>query len=146
MYCLGIDIGGTNTVFGIVDARGTIVKSGSIKTAKYELVEDYVDALSAELLKVIKEADCVDNIQGIGIGAPNGNHYKGTIEFAPNLPWKGIVPLAEMITKQTGIPVNRTTDANAAATGEMTYSDERGMKNFSMIIHGRGVVSGIVIN
>ena len=136
----------SNTVFGIVDARGTIVKSGSIKTAKYELVEDYVDALSAELLKVIKEADCVDNIKGIGIGAPNGNHYKGTIEFAPNLPWKGIVPLAEMITKKTGIPVNLTNDANAAAIGEMTYGAARGMKNFIMITLGTGVGSGIVIN
>ena len=100
-YVLGIDIGGTNTVFGIVDARGTIVKSGSIKTAKYELVEYYVNALSAALVKVIKEADCVDNMKGIDIVASTGNHYKGTIELATNLYWIGSVPLAAMLTIKT---------------------------------------------
>lgn len=88
----------------------------------------------------------VDKIRGIGIGAPNGNYYTGTIEFAPNLPWKGILPLAAMFEERLGIPTALTNDANAAAIGEMTYGAARGMKDFIMITLGTGVGSGIVIN
>ena len=100
-YVVGIDIGGTNTVFGIVDARGTIIASGSIKTQKYSEVEDYVKNLSEELTKLIVQEKVADQITGIGVGAPNGNYYTGTIEFAPNLPWKGVVPLAQILSEKT---------------------------------------------
>ena len=93
-YVVGIDIGGTNTVFGIVDARGTIIASGSIKTGVHDQADDYVDAVCKNLLPLIIANGGVDKIKGIGIGAPNGNYYSGTIEFAPNLPWKGVIPLA----------------------------------------------------
>ncbi len=145
-YVVGIDIGGTNTVFGIVDARGTIIASNSIKTGTYERVEDYVNEVCKNLLPLIEANGGTDKIKGIGIGAPNGNYYKGTIEFAPNLPWKGIIPLAEMFGQCTGIPTALTNDANAAAVGEMTYGVARGMKDFIMITLGTGVGSGIVIN
>lgn len=145
-YVVGIDIGGTNTVFGIVDARGTIIASGSIKTQKYSEVEDYVKNLSEELTKLIVQEKVADQITGIGVGAPNGNYYTGTIEFAPNLPWKGVVPLAQMLSEKTGYPVSLTNDANAAAIGEMTYGAARGIKDFIMITLGTGVGSGIVIN
>lgn len=145
-YAVGIDIGGTNTVFGIVDARGSVISSSSIKTQKYLDVNDYVEDLHKELSKLIEEVGGADKIKGIGVGAPNGNYYTGNIEFAPNLPWKGVIPLAEMLTKKFGITVNLTNDANAAAIGEMTYGAARGMKDFIMITLGTGVGSGIVIN
>lgn len=145
-YVVGIDIGGTNTVFGIVDARGTIIASSSIKTAGHEKVEDYVDDVCKNLLPLISEHGGTERIRGIGIGAPNGNYYTGTIEFAPNLPWKGILPLAAMFEERLGIPTALTNDANAAAVGEMTYGAARGMKDFIMITLGTGVGSGIVIN
>ena len=145
-YVVGIDIGGTNTVFGIVDARGTILASGSIKTGAYERAEDYVDEVCKNLLPLIIANGGVDKIKGIGIGAPNGNYYSGTIEFAPNLPWKGVVPLAAMFEERLGIPTALTNDANAAAIGEMTYGAARGVKDFIMITLGTGVGSGIVIN
>ena len=145
-YVVGIDIGGTNTVFGIVDARGTIIASSSIKTGAYEDVNDYVDEVCKNLLPLIIANGGVDKIKGIGIGAPNGNYYTGTIEFAPNLPWKGILPLAAMFEERLGIPTALTNDANAAAIGEMTYGAARGMKDFIMITLGTGVGSGIVVN
>jgi Transcriptional regulator/sugar kinase len=145
-YAVGIDIGGTNTVFGIVDARGTVIASSSIKTQKYLDINDYVDELCKGLANLIEEVGGVDKIKGIGVGAPNGNYYNGNIEFAPNLPWKGVIPLAKLITQKCGIPCNLTNDANAAAIGEMTYGAARGMKDFIMITLGTGVGSGIVIN
>ncbi len=145
-YVVGIDIGGTNTVFGIVDARGTIVASSSIKTGAYAQVEEYVDEVCKNLLPLIVANGGVDKVKGIGIGAPNGNFYSGTIEFAPNLPWKGVIPLAAMFEERLGIPTALTNDANAAAIGEMTYGAARGMKDFIMITLGTGVGSGIVIN
>ena len=145
-YVVGIDIGGTNTVFGIVDARGTILASGSIKTGAYDEADNYVDEVCKNLLPLIIANGGVDKIKGIGIGAPNGNYYSGTIEFAPNLPWKGIIPLAAMFEERLGIPTALTNDANAAAIGEMTYGAARGMKDFIMITLGTGVGSGIVIN
>lgn len=145
-YVVGIDIGGTNTVFGIVDARGTIVASSSIKTGAYAQIEEYVDAVCQNLLPLIVANGGVDKVKGIGIGAPNGNFYSGTIEFAPNLPWKGVIPLAAMFEERLGIPTALTNDANAAAIGEMTYGAARGMKDFIMITLGTGVGSGIVVN
>lgn len=145
-YVVGIDIGGTNTVFGIVDARGTIIASGSIKTGKHSKIEDYVDELHENLFQLLEKNDAVGKIAGIGVGAPNGNYFNGTIEFAPNLPWRGVLPLADMLTERFGIPVALTNDANAAAIGEMTYGAARGLKDFIMITLGTGVGSGIVVN
>jgi len=145
-YVIGIDIGGTNTVFGVVDARGTILHNGSIKTGVYENIDDYVSALSEGLKVVIEEAGGPGKIKGIGVGAPNGNYFSGCIEFAPNLPWKGVIHLAQLISDKTyNIPVSLTNDANAAAIGEMTYGAARGMKDFIEITLGTGVGSGIVV-
>ena len=145
-YVVGIDIGGTTTVSGIVDARRTIIASSSIKTGAYEDVNDYVDEVCKNLLPLIIANGGVDKIKGIGIGAPNGNYYSGTIEFAPNLPWKGVIPLAAMFEERLGIPTALTNDANAAGIGEMTYGAARGMKDFIMITLWTGVGSCIVIN
>lgn len=145
-YVVGIDIGGTNTVFGIVDARGAIISTGAVKTGSFDKVEDYVDDVCKHLLPLIEAQDGIEKIKGIGIGAPNGNYYNGTIEFAPNLPWKGVIPLAELFEERLGVPTVLTNDANAAAVGEMTYGAARGMKDFIMITLGTGVGSGIVIN
>lgn len=133
-------------MFGVVDARGTIIDSGSIKTAKHDKVEDYVNELYGQLFALLEKNDVVDKIAGIGVGAPNGNYFNGTIEFAPNLPWRGVLPLAQMLTDRFGIPVALTNDANAAAIGEMTYGAARGLKDFIMITLGTGVGSGIVVN
>lgn len=146
-YVVGIDIGGTNTVFGIVDARGHVVAADSVKTRKHVNFDDYVNDLHDGLSRLIESNDAEDQIQGIGIGAPNANYYTGEIVNAPNLPWESIVPLAEKVSKIfNGIPVAVTNDANAAALGEMTYGAARGMKDFIMITLGTGVGSGIVIN
>lgn len=145
-YVVGVDIGGTNTVFGIVDARGNILASDSIKTKAYDQIEEYVDDACKHLAALIESQGGKDKIKGIGIGAPNGNYYNGTIEFAPNLPWSGIIPLAAMFEERLGIPTALTNDANAAAVGEMTYGAARGMKDFIMITLGTGVGSGIVVN
>jgi len=146
-YVVGIDIGGTNTVFGIVDARGQVVASDSVKTVKHANFDDYLKDLHEGLMRLIKANELEDQIQGIGIGAPNGNYYSGEIQNPPNLPWGPIIPLAEKVSKIfNGIPVAVTNDANAAALGEMTYGAARGMKDFIMITLGTGVGSGIVIN
>jgi glucokinase len=145
-YVVGIDIGGTNTVFGIVDARGSVLATNSIKTQKHALLEDYIQELYDELTKLIADNTHISKIKGIGIGAPNANYFSGTIEQAPNLPWKGIIPFADKIQKKFGLPVAITNDANAAAIGEMIYGAARGMKNFIMITLGTGVGSGIVAN
>lgn len=146
-YVLGIDIGGTNTVFGIVDARGQVIASDSIKTKKHAEFDDYVQELHASIERLLKLNDAEDKIQGIGIGAPNANYYTGEIVNPPNLPWGPVIPLAEKVSEAfNGIPVAVTNDANAAALGEMTYGAARGMKDFIMITLGTGVGSGIVIN
>lgn len=145
-YVLGMDIGGTNTVFGIVDARGTVIASGSIKTHKHANFEDYIDELYTEAQRLIEANDAVDKIYGIGVGAPNGNYYTGKIEFAPNLAWRGVLPIADMLAERFGVPVTLTNDANAAAIGEMTYGAARGMKDFIMITLGTGVGGGVVCN
>lgn len=145
-YVVGIDIGGTNSVFGVVDARGTILYSGAIKTGKYTDIDEYINELGKGLEMVIAQAGGRENIKGVGVGAPNGNYFSGCIEFAPNLPWKGKIPLAQLISDRLGgIPVTLTNDANAAAIGEMTYGVARGMKDFIVITLGTGVGSGIVI-
>ncbi|BAV08111.1 glucokinase [Filimonas lacunae] len=143
---LGIDIGGTNTVFGIVDHRGDILYRGAISTKKHENVEDYINELYNAIAPAIKEMGGKGNIKGIGVGAPNGNFYTGAIEYAPNLNWKGIIPLAELITNKFGIPAALTNDANAAAVGEMMYGAAKGLKDFIVITLGTGVGSGIVVN
>lgn len=147
-YVIGLDLGGTNSVFGIVDSRGDIKATTAIKTQGYEKVEDYVNACVEALQVIIEQVGGIDKIKSMGIGAPNGNYYTGTIEFAPNLAWAhdGIVPLASMFSEKLGVPVALTNDANAAALGEMTYGAARGMKNFIEITLGTGVGSGIVIN
>ncbi len=145
-YVVGIDVGGTNTVAGIVDKRGQILISGSIKTSKHLQVEDYLDELTELIDGLIAEVTTKDQIKGIGAGTPNGNYFTGSIEFAPNLPWKGVIPFAQMLEDRVGIPVALTNDANAAAIGEMTYGAARGMKDFIVITLGTGVGSGIVVN
>ena len=146
-YVLGVDIGGTNTVFGIVDARGQVIGSDSIKTLKHANFDEYIEELHHGVERLLRVYDAEDKIQGIGIGAPNGNYYTGEIVKAPNLPWGPVVPLAEKVSKAFGgIPVAVTNDANAAALGEMTYGAARGMKDFIMITLGTGVGSGIVVN
>lgn len=145
-YVLGIDIGGTNTVFGIVDARGTVIASGAIKTKKHPVFDDYLDELYEEASKLIKANDAEGKIGGIGVGAPNANYYTGKIENAANLIWKGMLPLSQGLADRFGIPVAVTNDANAAAIGEMTYGAARGMRDFIMITLGTGVGSGVVCN
>ena len=147
-YVIGLDLGGTNSVFGIVDSRGDIKATTAIKTQAYDNVEDYVKASIEALNIIIDQVGGIENIKGMGIGAPNANYYKGTIEFAPNIAWAHscCVPLAEMFSKELGVPVAITNDANAAALGEMNYGVARGMKNFIMLTLGTGVGSGIVIN
>ena len=145
-YVIGIDVGGTNTVVGIVDKRGQILISGSIKTAKHAEVEDYLDELTELINDLISQTTTKDQIKGIGAGTPNGNYFTGSIEFAPNLNWKGVIPFAQMLEDRVGIPVARTNDANAAAIGEMTYGAALGMKDFIVITLGTGVGSGIVVN
>ena len=147
-YVIGLDLGGTNSVFGIVDSRGEIKATTAIKTQAYDNVDDYVNASVEALQIIIDQVGGINKIKAMGIGAPNGNYYQGTIEFAANLSWgrNCIVPLADMFSKKLGIPVGLTNDANAAAVGEMTYGVARGMKNFIDITLGTGVGSGIVVN
>ncbi len=147
-YVIGLDLGGTNSVFGIVDSRGEMKATTSIKTQGYQKTEDYVEASCEALKLIIDQVGGISTIKAMGIGAPNANYYTGTIEYTPNLPWahKTIVPLAQMFSDKLGVPVAITNDANAAAIGEMTYGVARGMKNFIMITLGTGVGSGIVVN
>ena len=147
-YVIGLDLGGTNSVFGIVDARGEIKATTAIKTGGYSSAEAYVDACVEALQPIIEQVGGIETIKAMGIGAPNGNFYSGTIEFAPNLPWAhdSKVPLAQMFSDRLGVPVALTNDANAAAIGEMVYGVARGMKNFIVITLGTGVGSGIVVN
>jgi len=145
-FAIGIDIGGTNTKYGIINHRGEILEKGELKTDAYPEIEDYVNALYDALAPLIKRHVNGGTVKGIGIGAPNGNYYTGTIEYAPNLHWKGIVPLSKLITAKFGLPSALTNDANAAAVGEMNYGAARGLRDFIMITLGTGVGSGIVAN
>ncbi len=147
-YAVGLDLGGTNAVFGIVDTAGNIVAHTSIKTQQYSTSEAFVDAGVAALKPLIEEVGGINRIEGMGIGAPNANYYTGTVDFAPNIAWahECSVPLAKMFSDRLSLPVSITNDANAAALGEMAYGVAKGMKNFIMITLGTGVGSGIVLN
>ena len=147
-YTIGLDLGGTNAVFGIVDGLGNIVEHTSIKTQEYDTAEAFVDAAVKALMPIIDKVGGINTIEGMGIGAPNSNFYDGTIAYAPNITWAHdcVVPFAKMFNERLSIPVSITNDANAAALGEMTYGVAKGMKNFIMITLGTGVGSGIVIN
>lgn len=143
-YVIGLDMGGTNSVFGIVDQRGTIKSQTVIKTQAYPDVHDYVKAAVEALQPALDTVGGIEQIRALGIGAPNANYYTGIIEDAANLVWRGMIPIAQLFEDALGIPVRVTNDANAAAMGEMTYGVSRGMKNFVMITLGTGVGSGIV--
>ena len=145
-YVVGIDIGGTNTKLGIVDSRGTVLAKDSIKTNKHQRIEDYIRDLHQAFLSLVESQNLDGEIVGIGVGAPNANYFKGTIEGAVNLPWKGVVPFVKLMEEVFHTPVRITNDANAAAIGEMTYGVARGVKDFIMITLGTGVGSGIVAN
>ena len=147
-YVVGIDVGGQTSKLGVVDARGTVLAQTVIRTDTYDTIGPYIAELSSAVKKIIKESGTEDKIRGIGVGAPNGNYYTGTIENAPNLPWgRTRVEFAKLLSEALdNLPVALTNDANAAAVGEMTYGAARGMKNFIMITLGTGVGSGIVIN
>jgi glucokinase len=143
---IGVDIGGTGTKFGIVDRVGNVLFTGDLSTKKHKKVETFIDDLHDKLSALIQTVGGPGRIRGIGVGAPNGNFYTGTIEYAPNLPWKGIIPLAQLIQDKFQLSTNLTNDANAAAVGEMMYGAAQGMKDFIMITLGTGVGSGIVAN
>lgn len=148
-YVVGIDVGGQTTKIGVVDARGDVLSQTVIRSDIFGADADaYIAALAEAVKGVIKESDKEGQIRGIGVGAPNGNHYTGTIDFAPNLAWAadGSVDFAKKLTAKVGVPVSLTNDANAAAVGEMTYGVARGMKNFIMITLGTGVGSGIIVD
>ncbi|MBR2129247.1 MAG: ROK family protein [Bacteroidales bacterium] len=146
-FVVGIDVGGQTSKIGVVDARGTVLAQTVIRTDTYEQVEPYIAELAEAVKKLIKESGTEGKVRGVGVGAPNGNYYTGTIENAPNLLWgRQRVEFAKLLNKALNLPVALTNDANAAAVGEMTYGAARGMKNFIMITLGTGVGSGIVIN
>ncbi len=145
-FAIGVDVGGTNTKFGIVDREGNILEQDRMRTDAHENAEDFVEELFNKLSVIIDNHGGKENIVGIGMGAPNGNYYHGTIEYAANLKWKGIIPLAEIMERKSGIPTRVTNDANAAAMGEMMYGIAKGMKHFITITLGTGVGSGIVID
>ncbi len=143
---IGIDIGGTNTKYGIVDRAGNVVFHGNISTIQYEEFKNYFAGLSDALRQAIKTIPGAHKLMGVGVGAANGNYYKGTIERATNLKWKGIIPLADMIKEEFDLPAIVTNDANAAAVGEMVYGSAKGMKDFVVITLGTGLGSGFVTN
>ena len=147
-FVVGIDVGGQTSKIGVVDARGTVLAQTVIRTDTYDHVEPYIAELAEAVNKLIKESGTEGKVRGIGVGAPNGNYYTGTIESAPNLKWAhDRVEFSKLLSEAMGgLPVALTNDANAAAVGEMTYGAARGMKNFIMITLGTGVGSGIVIN
>lgn len=141
----GVDIGGTNTVFGLVDMDGNILSEGKLSTVAYPKVEDFVTALSSSVKELLEGQDNVV-LRAVGIGAPNANYHKGTIELAPNLAWKGIVPLAELMKKEIKLPVSMTNDANAAAMGERRFGAAKYIRDFIILTLGTGLGSGIIIN
>lgn len=143
---LGIDIGGTSTKFGIVSSEGKILSQSRIATRGHAGIEAFVRSLSEALRALLKETGHEGSLQAIGVGAPNGNYLTGNIEHAPNLEWKGIVPLSQMLAQEFKVPVKLTNDANAAAMGEMIFGGAKGMKDFILITLGTGLGSGIVID
>ncbi len=142
----GIDIGGTNTAFAIVDRKGNIIAEDKIKTSLYPRADEYVAALYGKIMQIYRKSEDDVELIGFGIGAPMGNINKGTIEHPANLPWKGITPLAELFARHSDLPVVVTNDANAAAVGEMVYGGAKNMKDFVVITLGTGLGSGFVVN
>ena len=142
---LGIDIGGTNTVFGLVDEQGNCLAQNSLKTTDFPLVEDFVANVVKEINLLISTQNSIEII-GMGIGAPNGNFYTGSIDFAPNLKWKGRIPLAKLFAAYFNFPVFLTNDANAAAIGESIYGAAKEVNDFIMVTLGTGLGSGFVVN
>ena len=142
---IGVDIGGTNTAFGLVSENGTIISKNSIITTNYKNINDYIQKLSSEIKLLLKKETDI-KVKGIGIGAPNGNIYNGTIEYAPNLEWQGVINLTELMQKHFSVPIWLTNDANAAAYGEMMYGNAKNIKDFIFITIGTGLGSGIVSN
>lgn len=142
---VGIDIGGTNTKFGVVDREGKVLTQGSISTQEHDGFEPFFKAMAKAIREAMETVGPV-HLLGIGVGAANGNYYHGTIEHATNLPWKGIIPLAEMVKQEFDVPCIVTNDANAAAVGEMVFGAARGMKDFIVITLGTGLGSGFVSN
>jgi glucokinase len=143
---IGIDIGGTNTKYGIVDRTGKVLFHDRVSTADHKEFKSYFNNLASLLRDALDGLNTDYKLQGVGVGAPNGNYYKGTIDHAPNLPWKGIIPLAEMLRNEFGVPAVVTNDANAAAVGEMVYGAAINMNDFIVITLGTGLGSGIVCN
>lgn len=145
-YVIGVDIGGQTSKLGIVNTRGNVIEQKVIRTDTHDDVNLYVKDLAAAIRTLAEQVEGgMAAFRGVGIGAPNGNYYRGTIELAPNLKWKGVIHMADLVSAETGLPVKLTNDANAAAVGEMTYGAARGMKDFIMITLGTGVGSGIVV-
>lgn len=142
---VGIDIGGTNTVMGVVTEDAKILAEASISTQQYVELGDYISALSSNIKALLDKCGDVQ-LNGIGIGVPNGNYYNGTIEMAPNLPWKGKIYLADELKRHFDCKIIVTNDAKAATIGEMVYGGAKGMKNFVMITLGTGLGSGVVVN
>ena len=143
---IGIDIGGTNTVYGILDREGKFLAQGQISTKDHQEIEVYLAALNEKIRLSLRKLNNRIVVEGIGIGAPMGNINKGTIEYSADLPWKGVIPLADLFKNFTDLPVTVTNDANAAAIGEMIYGGAKGMKNFVVITLGTGLGSGFVVN
>lgn len=141
----GIDIGGTNIIYGLVDKSGNVIAEDRLKTAEFPDIKDYISA-QHEAIKRMLAGNSGHRLTGLGVGAPNANYHKGTIELAPNLAWKGIVPLAEYLTEKVHVPVFVTNDANAAAMGEMIFGGAKRMKDFIVLTLGTGLGSGIVVN
>ena len=142
---IGIDIGGTNTVFGIIDRNGNALSEGNLPTRDYEEVEVFLAALNEKVRMALRRLNHRVEVLGIGVGAPMGNIINGTIENAVNLPWKGTIPLTKLFKQHTNLPVRVTNDANAAAVGEMVYGGAKNMRNFVVITLGTGLGSGIVV-
>lgn len=144
---IGIDIGGTFTKYGIVDKEGHCLKENFTSTDKYSDFDVYLENLHTEIEETISSINEQIKIVGIGIGAPNGNYYSGTIENAPNLNWKGTIHFVDKLTSYfPGTPMVLTNDANAAALGEMIYGGARDMKDFIVITLGTGLGSGVVVD
>lgn len=139
---LGVDVGGTTTDFGYVNAQGEVVAEFSVITKDYPEATDLVAHIQQKTVMLAY----TERIKGIGIGAPNGNYFNGTIEFAPNLLWKGIIPLAKLFSEAFGVEAILTNDANAAAIGEMLYGSAQGLSDFVTITLGTGLGSGVVAN
>lgn len=148
---IGVDIGGTNTAIGVVDPEGNVMVKDNIPTPSHGDINKYISDLATAIKEIIHSVKLLNpelEVLGIGIGAPNGNYYSGTIEYAPNLSFKGVVHLIDLL--RAHFPAMKamalTNDANAAALGEMIYGGAREMKNFVMFTLGTGVGSGIIVN